>query len=76
MKVHGITDVEAFFSEVARCTGKVELVTVDGDRLNLRSKLCQYVSVARLFSGGETTEMEIVTDEEADERALKKYLLL
>ena len=76
MKVHGITDVEAFFSEVDRCKGKVELVTVDGDRLNLRSKLCQYVSVARLFSGGETTEMEIVTDEEADERALKKYLLL
>ena len=71
MKVHGITDVEAFFSEVDRCKGKV-----DGDRLNLRSKLCQYVSVARLFSGGETTEMEIVTDEEADERALKKYLLL
>jgi hypothetical protein len=76
MKVHGITDVEAFFSEVDRCKGKVELVTVDGDRLNLRSKLCQYVSVARLFSGGETTEMEIVTDEEADERTLKKYLLL
>ena len=52
MKVHGITDVEAFFSEVDRCKGKVELVTVDGDRLNLRSKLCQYVSVARLFPEG------------------------
>lgn len=75
MRVHGITDVEAFFSMVDRCKGKVELVTHDGDRLNLRSKLCQYVSVARLFSDGETPEMEIVTDEAEDERALRKYLV-
>ena len=39
MKVHGITDVEAFFSEVDRCKGKVELVTVEGERLNKRSKI-------------------------------------
>ncbi len=75
MRVHGITDVEAFFSVVDRCKGKVELVTPDGDRLNLRSKLCQYVSVARLFSGDETPEMEIVTDEAEDERELRKYLV-
>lgn len=76
MKVHGITDIEAFFAVVDQCKGKVELVTLEGDRLNLRSKLCQYVSVAKLFSGDETPEMEIVTYEAEDEKVLRKFLVV
>ena len=39
MKVQNITDVEGFFKVVDSCEGKVELVTGEGDRLNLKSKL-------------------------------------
>ena len=37
MKVSNIKDVEKFFEVVDSCTGRVELVTGEGDRLNLKS---------------------------------------
>ena len=45
MKVSNIKDVDKFFEVVDSCAGKVELVTGEGDRLNLKSKLSQYVSL-------------------------------
>ena len=45
MKVQNITDIEGFFKAIDGCKGKVELVTGEGDRLNLKSKLSQYVSM-------------------------------
>lgn len=53
MKVMGIKDIDKFFEVVDSCKGKVELVTGEGDRLNLKSKLSQYVSLANIFSNGE-----------------------
>ena len=52
MKVQNIKDVNKFFEVVDSCAGKVELVTGEGDRLNLKSKLSQYVSMANIFSDG------------------------
>ncbi len=66
MKVQNITDVEKFFSVVDSCVGKVELVTGEGDRLNLKSKLSQYVSMANIFSNGEIPELEIIAYEKED----------
>ena len=50
MKIQNISNVEKFFQVIDSCAGKVELVTGEGDRLNLKSKLCQYVSMAKIFS--------------------------
>ena len=47
MKVQNITNIEGFFKTVDACKGKIELVTGEGDRLNLKSKLSQYVSMER-----------------------------
>ena len=44
MKVQNITDIDKFFKVVDSCKGKVELVTGEGDRLNLKSKLSQMIS--------------------------------
>ena len=49
MKVQNIKDIEKFFKVIDECKGKVELVTGEGDRLNLKSKLSQYVSMACLL---------------------------
>ena len=62
-KVSNINYIEKFFSVVDSCAGKVELVTGEGDRLNLKSKLSQYVSLANIFSNGEIPELEIVAYE-------------
>ena len=66
MKVQNIKDVNKFFEVVDSCKGKVELVTGEGDRLNLKSKLSQYVSLANIFSNGEIPELEIVAYEKED----------
>ena len=57
MKVSNIKDIQKFFDVVDSCAGKVELVTGEGDRLNLKSKLSQYVSLANIFSNGEIPEL-------------------
>ena len=66
MKVQHISDVDAFFKAVDECKGKVELVTGEGDRLNLKSKLSQYVSMANIFSNCEIPELEIIAYEKED----------
>ena len=66
MKVTNISNIEGFFNVVDSCAGKVELVTGEGDRLNLKSKLCQYVSMANIFSNGEIPELEIIAYEKED----------
>lgn len=75
MKVQNITDIEGFFKVVDECKGKVELVTGEGDRLNLKSKLSQYVSMANIFSNGEIPELEIIAYEKEDTDRLIKFML-
>ena len=75
MKVQNITDIEGFFKAIDSCKGKVELVTGEGDRLNLKSKLSQYVSLANIFSGGESPEREIVAYEKEDIDKLLNFMI-
>lgn len=49
MKVKNISNPEEFLKVIDSCEGKVELITDDGDRLNLKSKLCQLVSLSTIF---------------------------
>lgn len=74
MKVQNITDIDRFFEVIDQCKGKVELVTGEGDRLNLKSKLCQYVSMAKIFSNGEIPEMELIAHEKEDVDRLISFM--
>ena len=75
MKVQNITDIDAFFKVVDSCTGRVELVTGEGDRLNLKSKLSQYVYMANIFSNGEIPELEVIAYEKEDTDKLINFML-
>lgn len=75
MKVQNIKDIEKFFKVVDGCSGKVELVTGEGDRLNLKSKLSQYVSMANIFSNGEIPELEIIAYEPEDIGKLVNFMM-
>lgn len=75
MKVQNIKNINRFFEVVDACTGKVELVTGEGDRLNLKSKLSQYVSMANIFSNGEIPELEIVAYEREDIDKLINFMM-
>lgn len=75
MKITNISNIEGFFAAVDSCKGRVELVTGEGDRLNLKSKLCQYVSLASIFSGGNIPELEIIASEPEDVQKLVTFMI-
>jgi hypothetical protein len=75
MKIKNITDVEKFFSVVGQCKGRVELVTSEGDQLNLKSKLCQYIALTHMFSEAKIDEIEIRVSEPEDIQLLMEYLI-
>lgn len=75
MKVQHITDIDKFFQVIDSCKGRVELVTGEGDRLNLKSKLSQYVSLANIFSNGEIPELEIIAYDHEDANKLIEFMV-
>ncbi|WP_040449730.1 MULTISPECIES: hypothetical protein [unclassified Lachnospiraceae] len=75
MKIQNITNIEKFFSVVDQCKGKVELVTGEGDRLNLKSKLSQYVSMANVFTNGEIPQLELISYEPEDTDKLLDFMM-
>lgn len=75
MKIMNIENIQEFFKEVAKCNGKVELITPEGDCLNLKSNLCKYVALAEVFSGGKIKQIELRCEYTEDTARLLKYLI-
>lgn len=74
MKIQNISYVEKFFQVIDQCKGTIELVSEEGDRINLKSKLSQYLSMASIFSNGYINELELVAHEPEDVERLIKYM--
>lgn len=74
MKIQNINDVDAFFKVVDSCKGPIELVSPEGDRINLKSKLSQYLSMASIFSNGYIKELDLVARDKEDIERLIKYM--
>lgn len=74
MKIKNIENVDKFFEVVDQCTGKVELVGEDF-RLNLKSRLAQYFSVAKIFSDGIVPELEVIAYKREDVQKLMDYMV-
>lgn len=74
MKIQNITDVDKFFKVVNECSGPVELVSPEGDRINLKSKLSQYLSMATIFSNGYIKELDLIAHDREDIERLIKYM--
>ena len=75
MKFFNITDIDGFFEAIDKCKGHVELVTPEGDRLNLKSHLSRVLAYANVFSDGSIPEMEILTSDPADMQNLLGYII-
>ena len=61
IELHDI-DVPGFLAVLDKCVGNVYLMTRDGDKLNLKSKLCQLVGLTRLIEGGKIAEAFVICD--------------
>ncbi len=51
VNLHNI-DLKEFNDVLLTCEGDVYMVTPEGDRLNLKSKLCQLIGFTKLIEGG------------------------
>lgn len=69
LNIHNI-NVSEFLAVLDTCEGNVFLVTRDGDKLNLRSKLSQLVGLTQLIEGGKIAEASIVCENKNDESKL------
>ena len=73
MKLMNIKDVNAFFELINSCVGEVELVSKEGDRINLKSTLSQFVA-KEVFSGV-IAELEIVAHNPEDAIRIMKFMM-
>lgn len=74
MKIQNVTDVNKFFEVIDECKGTVELVSPEGDRINLKSKLAQYLSIASVFASGYIRDLDLVAHEKEDIERLIQFM--
>ena len=72
IELHNI-DVQAFLKEIDTCEGDVYLVTDEGDRLNLKSKLCQLIGLTTQIEGGKISNAHIECQNPEDETKLFRF---
>lgn len=74
LKLHDV-NVPELLKVLDECEGNVYLVTDEGDRLNLKSKLSQLVGLTKLIEGGKIAEAYIVCEKQEDESKLFRFNL-
>lgn len=75
MKIKNITNPQELFKKLKECEGTIELITAEGDRLNLKSKLCQYIIMMNIFNNAQIEEIELSFSNEADILRIIDYLV-
>ena len=74
MKITNLSNVEGFLKTVSECEGTVEVVTKEGDRLNLKSELTKYVALTSFFKDSKIPEMEVILSEPDDAVKIINFL--
>ena len=75
MKMYNIKDIEGFMKTVNDCTGSVYIISPEGDKLNLKSKLTQYYALAGLFSSPIISELELETEDPESAKRLMEFMM-
>ena len=68
-------DVNDFVKVLDSCEGDVYMVTPEGDRLNLKSKLCQLIGFTALIEGGRVTASTLECSSQEDASKLFRFNL-
>lgn len=74
IELTNISNFEALFKCIDQCSGRVELVSEDMC-VNLKSKLAQYFSIAKLCADGEIKSMKLRTYDENDQKLLMDFMI-
>lgn len=73
MKLKSHVNYAAFFRAVQTCRGEVLLVTPEGDQLNLKSTLSQFVFAAAIRGNLDLAAAVIKTEDDDDASLLSPY---
>lgn len=75
MKIENVNNVEGLFNVLNACTGKVELVSSEGDRINLKSKLSQMLMMSQMLDQAYIKELELIVHEPADMKKVVDFMI-
>lgn len=75
MKVLNIKDVDKFFEVIQSCEGDVFLVSNEGDRINLKSRLSKYFALANVFASDVVDSVELITSNNEDTEKLLNFMI-
>ncbi len=67
--IHGV-DVSAMMEALDQTKGNVYLITKEGDKINLKSKLSQITGLFSLLQGGKIVDATIIAEDPEDESRL------
>ena len=74
-KITSVNNIDGFSKALDACIGNVELITEEGERLNLKSKLSQLISINTILSGVSKLEnIELYIENETDVVILMNYI--
>lgn len=75
MNIKNISEPTRFFEAVNKCEGRVELLSAEGDCLNLKSRLCQYIALTQVFEDNHIEGIELALSNPADLDLLLPYIV-
>lgn len=68
-------DLTAFTTALDRCKGQVWIVSEEGDKINLKSKLSQLVGISNIIKGATLTDVDLICELKEDELTLIDFLM-
>ena len=74
IQLHNV-DFDNLIKTIDECKGDVYLETIDGDVLNLKSKLCQMLGLSTIFASTEVAEATLRCANPDDETLLFRFNL-
>ena len=75
MTLTNIKNVDKLLRTLEECEGDVELVTEQGDRYDLKSRLSQYVAFVKVLGNCTIPSIELITSNHADAEKLMKLMI-
>jgi hypothetical protein len=73
-ELHNVS-LDSFIEAVEQCKGNVWLITEEGDKLNLKSRFCQILGLAKIIEGGKVTDAKIYCENTDDYSLLFRFNL-
>ncbi|NWO20750.1 polya polymerase [Oribacterium sp. oral taxon 102] len=75
MKIENVNNVEGLFNVLNSCEGLVELVSREGDRINLKSKLSQMLMMSKMLDTAYIKELELIVHEPQDMKRVVEFMM-